>query len=183
MDQVKMRALQSVRRFNFERCNRYQSVAEHSFHVALLALDLSTRLGWDPHGRAEATLAALMHDACEAATGDLPYLVKSRLPIKSVVELEYQAAQELDIVGLVDYPVDVLRLVDFCDALELCMYLQEEARSGNYSLRQILKETMSRVARHELYQAQGPWVRGLLGVSDEIMHEMCLVPQHGGLKH
>lgn len=143
MDQRKIRALRNVRRFNFEHCNRYQSVAEHSYFVAVLAMELAVRAMMPPPKVASVIEAALMHDVTEAVTGDIPYLVRRSMDRVALAEIEHRAANELKVDA--SYPLDVIWVVDYADALELAMYLKEERESGNRSLIDIERETRRRL--------------------------------------
>lgn len=143
MDQKKLRALRNVRRFNFEHCNRYQNVAEHSYFVAMLVMELGRLHGMSPLKIGVAVEAALMHDATESVTGDIPYLVRRSMDRAALSALDHRAAAELGVD--VSYPIDIIWLVDYADALELAMYLKEERESGNRTLIDIEKETRHRL--------------------------------------
>lgn len=134
MNHRKIRGLRWVRRFNFHRCNHYQSVAEHSYFVALLAWSVCMFTGED-----QATILrhALLHDATEAITGDVPFLVRRSFNMEL---LDRAAAAELGIPP--DVPLAEVRLAD---AIELKMYLEEESRSGNGGLSEIERETHTRI--------------------------------------
>jgi hypothetical protein len=162
MDQVKLRALQCVRRFNFERMNRYQSVAEHSFFVALLAWEAAGILNLKYEDVEALVVAALLHDAPEAATGDIPHLVKAALPTQAVKELEDRARKELGLPMFLVVSEEVVSVVEFCDVLELAMYLREEAGSGNSLSRDIRYETHGRLVWHALWSRLGSWACGRL---------------------
>jgi len=187
VDQVKLRAWQYVRRFNFERCNRYQTVAEHSACVAALALDLA-RMARMPAGKVGVVLEmALLHDAPEAVTGDLPYLVRRSLDPAAIKELDVRAEGELGID--LSAPRDVIDVVSYADALELAMYLREERLSGNASLLDIERETRGRLVefRSDGAPPHAPtdffeYAVGLLGGWGE-WAEVGIKGEHGGLKH
>lgn len=167
VDVRKLRALQYVRRFNFERCNRYQSVAEHSAMVAVLCLDAALAMEWGWIGAKEAAVYGLMHDAPEAVTGDIPFLVKRRMDRQEVLKLDLTAEIELGLPDFGESSVAVKSLVYYCDAVELALYLQEEISSGNVSLHPVLYETYGRLARSEWYARGGPlasWTMNVLGL-------------------
>ena len=159
IDIRKLRALQHVRRFNFERCNRYQSVAEHSFYVALLARQAAFVLK-NQDGNFQGFMG-LMHDATEAALGDIPYLVRKNMDSDALWDLEHMA--EVEIGGTPGTSV----VVTFCDALELAMYLKEERESGNRTLIAIEYETRGRLVRHPLWPCLREWAYGLLETTEE----------------
>lgn len=156
MDQSKVRALRHIRRFNFEYCNRYETVAEHSLFVSLLAMDAAHILNMDV---GLAVIAAMLHDAPEAVTGDIPFLVKRA--ISNAEEIDYRAAAELGIGPAVD---EYQELVGYCDAMELAMYIQEEQASGNKTLDTIYAETLARLVRHTLWPLLSGWTMDILGV-------------------
>lgn len=146
MDIRKARNLRHVRRFNFHHCNKYQSVAEHSFFVALYAYELSKDLG--VMFPATTSIIALMHDIEEAVTGDIGYLVKRE--IKDFNKIENKASKELG-VGHPDYVGALDRaIVEFADCFELKLYLEEERLSGNISLFEIEQETWRRLLDIEI---------------------------------
>lgn len=186
MNHRKIRSLQNVRRFNFEQCNRYQSVAEHSFFVALLVRDAAVWAGWSDVDVMVAMDAALMHDANEAVTGDFPYLVRKAMSPSELNRLESMAAAELNVPGMVKYPLIALDLVGFCDALELALYLQEERSSGNVIFNAILMETYARLLNHVMWLRLGNWTRDVLGVDEgdgEWISAIRHRPEFNGLKH
>lgn len=51
---------------------RQQSVAEHSWRVAVIAMELSGKLGWNYDEQCELATKATLHDWEEALTGDTP---------------------------------------------------------------------------------------------------------------
>ena len=165
MNTRKLRALADVRRFNYERCNRYQSVAEHSFFVAILAMQAADVLKWDwsAYGCQDVITHALMHDAAEAVTGDILHLTKRALPKHVVESLETMAEEELEIDDM-PHSKECREIVEFCDVLELALYLQEEQASGNTTLITIYKETIGRLARNPLWSKLEKWAMDVLGM-------------------
>lgn len=127
----KLRALRHIRRFNFHHCNRPTSVAEHSFFVALIAMELFPN---DP----TVLEAALLHDAEEACTGDIGHLIRKRLDMKTI---DQRAAYELGL-NMRDAGHRVNDAVMLCDLVELKIYLEEERMSGNLHLSEIESEVM-----------------------------------------
>lgn len=79
--------LAEIKRWHIVHLNQKQSVAEHSFFVALLAMRLASAIG-APVGRT--VQYALLHDAEEAWTGDIPspvkqYVEKAKIPVKEMM--------------------------------------------------------------------------------------------------
>ena len=167
MDINKTRSLQYVRRFNFEYCNKYQSVAEHSFYVALLAHEMAKIVGY---ASPEFCMKmALLHDITESVTGDIPFLTKRALGRLAIVGLENRAEKELGIS--LSAQIEVIKIVDYCDALELALYLKEERKSGNTTLIDIEHETWKRlvVLVDGQPSVEFKWAASLIGTSTEIM--------------
>lgn len=77
--------LDLVPRWQLEPMLRTQSVAEHSFRVAAIVMDLCDAFQADPDVQAGAVMWAIMHDGPEAETGDIDYRVKQY--VKSAIEL------------------------------------------------------------------------------------------------
>lgn len=140
MNIKKLRALRWVRRFNFHQCANYQSVAEHSFFVALLAYELGRVLCGAEFGL-KAMYRALLHDAIEAVTGDVPYLIRQQGILHAV---ETMAWREID-VEISSFDLNIDLIVGLADAVDLKMYLEEERRCGNRGLVVIEAETMYRI--------------------------------------
>lgn len=65
-----------VPRWSIVPHGRPQSVAEHSWRVARLAMTIADLLGYDEARRNAAAARAIMHDVEEAVTGDVPSPVK-----------------------------------------------------------------------------------------------------------
>jgi hypothetical protein len=176
MDQVKLRALRHVRRFNFEHCNKYETVAEHSLFVALLAMDACRVLGLEP---AQYIREALLHDAEEAVTGDIPYLVRRALQGAELASLDARAAGEL---GVEHEAVGRPEVVLYCDALELATYLREEVSSGNAALWQIYRETVGRLVRSQLWGPLSTWTSTILKTTaDDLLTFQS--EEHPHMKH
>jgi len=159
MDQRKLRALMDVRRLNFERCNQYESVAEHSFFTALLAYEAAIILNVDP---AKSAMEAMMHDLEEAATGDIPYLVRKQMDSSLLDRLDAQASAELSLPSR-----RLSKITEYCDALEFAMYLQSERQLGNTKLNDIFKETVGRLVRSTLWYALSDWTLEVLQFTDD----------------
>lgn len=92
--------LQNIERWSLMRSTTPENVAEHSFHVALIAHALCS-IGRDIYGKEvnpdEAVTYALFHDATEVFTGDIPTPVKHHNPriLANFREIESLAAERL----------------------------------------------------------------------------------------
>lgn len=144
--------LRHVRRYSRQPLVYPQNVAEHSFYVAVLARafarqiqqrETAARLPIDPIDREAVVEAALLHDAAEAFTSDLPHDVKrASVEIHEAwVRLEQHAEDRLE-----QYTGDELpwplrkpksleaRIVKIADRVELLLYVRSENRHGNHAL-------------------------------------------------
>ena len=92
--------LQYIQRWSLMRNTHPENVAEHSFHVAVLAHALCT-IARTVYGRdvptADVVMAALFHDAAEVLTGDIPTPVKHHNAdiLRHFREIEHEAAAQL----------------------------------------------------------------------------------------
>lgn len=104
-----------------------QSVAEHSFHVAHIALWLSEQREWDDGShKYEILYYALIHDETEAITGDIPSPAgKLHLPGKS------KAYETYFNHGTVSASKEIQQIIKMADCLEALLFCNEEYRLGN----------------------------------------------------
>lgn len=119
-----LREAAAVKRWHTARTHREQTLAEHSYGVAVLAQQL------DPQCRKEVILAALWHDLPEYITGDTPAHAKRRAPQLAVVleEMERACAPLYQDFNLTVYEEHLLK---YCDLMELIMWSLEEVMLGN----------------------------------------------------
>ncbi|MCM3629039.1 5'-deoxynucleotidase [Paenibacillus glycanilyticus] len=100
--------LKYIERWSLMRNTTKETVAEHSFHVALLA-HMLCEIGNSFYGRSynadRAVTLALFHDATEVFTGDIPTPVKHHNPkmLANFREIEAMAAERL--LGMVPEPL------------------------------------------------------------------------------
>jgi 5'-deoxynucleotidase YfbR-like HD superfamily hydrolase len=104
-----------------------QTVAEHSYHVAMLCIELS------PNHEPSANLlkAALYHDLPEHVTGDVPSPAKwaSQQLAAGVAQLEAEFNDLHDLnVNLTD---DEMIILKYADAFELAFYCVDQMMLGN----------------------------------------------------
>ena len=161
-----------IARWGLMRCQRTETVAEHTADTAqlayLLAVVAAERYGADANPE-KVAVAALFHDAGEILTGDLPTPVKYKTePLKNAYKaLEKTAEESLlallpkDVRGRMAPAVtaeglnarerDILKAADKLSALIKCM---EEAQGGN---REFIKAEQSQ--RQALQKLNLPEVR------------------------
>ena len=103
-----MYRLKYIERWSLMRNTTRETVAEHSYHVALL-VHMLCEIGNHVYGRSlnadRAAAMALFHDATEVFTGDIPTPVKHHNPkmLASFREIEGMAAERL--LGMVPEPL------------------------------------------------------------------------------
>lgn len=136
-----------IRRLNFERCNRYENVAEHSFYVGIIAYQLAYAVGLDETEARYCLKMGLMHDLAEAVTGDIPFLTRRALGKVTCAGIDLLGEQEIGInLGT---NRQTLEIVQIADTLEFALYLKEELRSGNHQLQDIYAETLGRLVQYK----------------------------------
>lgn len=172
------RSLRHERRLSVHQCNKYETVAEHSFYVALIAREIAIDMRLSPNTIGLIVDMALLHDVEEAITGDINYLVRREIP--NIKDLEEKARAEIQRSYV--YPEDIYGLwshiIEFADAYEFKMYLEEERRSGNSGLMDIEKETFGRIVNTDIGNSDvhHRWIMklediGCKGLPDFISHE------------
>lgn len=163
MDLKKSRSLMYVRRLNFERCNRYENVAEHSFYVGIMAYQLACAIDLDEAEARYCLKMGLMHDLPEAVTGDIPFLTRRALGTTVCAGLDDLGGKEIG----VDLGTDrqTLEIVQIADALEFALYLKEELQSGNHALMDIYAETLGRLLQYKDCEGYRTYIEKTIGMS------------------
>ncbi|MBQ8003639.1 MAG: 5'-deoxynucleotidase [Oscillospiraceae bacterium] len=146
-----------ISRWSLMRNARTENVAEHSFHVAVLAHALAV-ISRDVFGKdadpGRAAAAALYHDMPEILTGDLPTPIKYYgSDIKNAYKrIESEAAKKL-LSNLTDKmrggiaaaaeeeDAAILKLVKAADKLDAYIKCLEEINAGNSDFKTALKQT------------------------------------------
>jgi hypothetical protein len=75
---------QYVKRFHIVHTIKHQSIAEHSFNVAMIAREISIRFGYSEAAINMAVLDGIYHDLDEVITGDIPTPTKERAKAQGV---------------------------------------------------------------------------------------------------
>lgn len=119
---------QHVKRWHIVDMLKDQSVAEHSFMVAMICMEIMDVARFHDPGLRAATMAyALIHDATEGITGDVPSPVKGK--VQGYSELE----AKLDPAGSrfkVRYSGLVSRMVKMADLIEAIHHLEKYGMRG-----------------------------------------------------
>jgi len=142
MFEVELRNLAIVPRWTVMRTVGRETVASHSMFVALYAEEIADVIGWkgDRHLLMK---AALLHDADESLTGDIPGPVKQFLMVRETMfRLESAIQQWLpstykfrtELQSHPQYP-DIALIVRAADKIDALLFLLTEIRQGNTHLR------------------------------------------------
>ena len=149
------RDLSHVPRWGILRSIRKQSVAEHSYYVALYAEQLATVIQWD--GDIAALLQyALLHDIDETVTGDIPGPVKRAAFDKAKMwdKIRDTMARRFGTINVfrLNNPLpEIKAIVAVADSIDEISYLIEETVLGNKWVRVVLVEAIRRFeARWEM---------------------------------
>lgn len=137
MFERELRDLSWVPRWSIIRTNRAQSVAEHSYYVAVYALSIAQLINWRGSStnasRLELVISALNHDIEECFTGDIPgpmkRLMAKGLPWRNTVWRE-RDRRFGDRYPVSDDP-EVLAILKAADVLDEVMFLAGELQRGN----------------------------------------------------
>ena len=159
-----------ISRWSLMRSVRSENVAEHSYHVSVLAHALAViardvfKKSVDP-GRVCA--AALYHDMPEIITGDLPTPVKYHDPeIKSAYKrIEREAAERLlgylsdDIKGgiseaVLEEDAEIVRLIRAADKLDAYIKCIEEKNAGNREFDRAALQTRAALEKMQAPEAE-----------------------------
>jgi len=146
-----LRTLQFVPRWAIVRTSRTQSVAEHSYYVALYsrwiirAVCCIKWLADNDVGVDEVLDAALTHDIEESFTSDIPNPIKKYAGLReNVLFKAWESKTATDRFG--DFYKEprepIKRIVMLADIMEACAFLSEELRMGNKEVQEILNTMM-----------------------------------------
>jgi 5'-deoxynucleotidase YfbR-like HD superfamily hydrolase len=133
-----LRDASAVVRFHTARMTRQQTVAEHSYGVAMLVLEV------EPTDFL-LVRAALYHDLSEAATGDIPAPAKWDNPQLAAVLTEVEAEYDARFGTAIDLTPYQKHVLKWCDAMELVLWCREEWCMGNAYAREIMRRGMDHV--------------------------------------
>lgn len=119
----------SVKRWQIVDVLRGQSLAEHTYGVAMIAARLCKRYGMDP---AVGMVAALLHDMPEVITGDIPTPVKQVLGVRERID---QIEARIKFVGMSVHDFDdrIRDVVKQADLIEACYFLHHRRGSGQHA--------------------------------------------------
>lgn len=145
--------LKNVIRYNTRNILKKESVAEHSFYVALFALKICDDYKIDTVNTKMSLIKALLHDMPEIELNDITHNVKERLnlrPFLKKYEDEYFVEHYKQHEWLMIEGNDKINaIVDLADAMSVYQYSLNETMLGNQSadIKEILDESKERVAK------------------------------------
>jgi len=149
-----IRALDNIKRWLLYDTHNKQTVASHSFYVALLTKDICEEYGLSQEDTLEAIIYALYHDAPEAVTGDVPYSAKRKHPEieKALRKAEDTIYKELNI----ERRDEIKAIVKLADVLEAYHYCKAEVALGNTNFIRLREEAHENVVKWRL-QVERYW--------------------------
>jgi 5'-deoxynucleotidase YfbR-like HD superfamily hydrolase len=135
MFDVRERMLAFVERWNVAPRLHRQSVAEHSYFVALYASDISAAMSLTAVERANVMDYALRHDLGEIVTGDMPGPAKRALTDPMLVS----SYEESFLVSIgqdpQDWPDYVKHIIKAADCIDAYYWISMEVLRGNMMMR------------------------------------------------
>lgn len=136
-----VRRLSHVKRWAIVPKIKEQSVAEHSYYVALYTLKICQILEKSAEFSLKAVEYALQHDAGEAFTGDIPS------PLKDIVVGIDKAESDMRSWMGLNAPVadDVVAVVHLADKLDALLWLTQEYHMGNTTIVRLKHELLVKV--------------------------------------
>lgn len=138
--------LQTVPRWSIVNTIQKQSVAEHSFRVALMVPRIYVLIhGYEaaPAEIARMTRRALLHDQLEAFTGDIPSPAKKPLAINQAYA---EAYFDEFIVEKPEGNEEEYIALKVADIIEALYFLHEDVRMGNQTLEWIIEDLWDRLS-------------------------------------
>lgn len=147
-----LRSAGYTKRCHIKQTIGHQTVAEHSFFVALLCWRLTDR---EP---SEALLkAALFHDLAEIVTGDVPAPVKWMS--KEIKEELEQMERVFDHVFHLEVSLSSKEeaILKLADLLELGWYCVDQKRLGNMNMEDVYKNVERAILERDMADIKNGW--------------------------
>lgn len=148
--------LKNLVRYNNRTKLKDESVAEHSFFVALMSLMICDTLEIDKETTYECLVKAVLHDMPEIEMNDITHDVKERLKLETILqsyENEYYQKHFKSFASMMDLEDGSLSsiIVALADTESVKQFVQNEKRLGNQSsdIIEIDDECQKRIARLE----------------------------------
>ncbi len=148
MFERELRDLAYVPRWSIVRVAKPQSVAEHSFFVAMYADMIAELINWRYRGNRENLIrAALWHDVEECYTGDIPGPTKRELFVDSHFEEVVAAGNtaRFDDQWKIAVEPEEKRIIKAAGLLDEVLFLAGELQRGNKACAHIFQYSQSRL--------------------------------------
>ena len=133
--------LSNIKRWGIVEMSRPQSVAEHSFNVAIICKVLAEKIGLCDGAQINLLAWALMHDLPEVVTGDIPSPLKQFRPT-TFIDLEKEMFPKYDYLKQkisTDGLAHIVKVADYVDAIQFarkfCIDARKEAIISEMLLR------------------------------------------------
>ena len=129
----------TIKRWHIVNTAREQTLAEHQYNVAILTQELCRRLGYAAAVSLQLVALALVHDAGECKTGDIPTPAKKLLR-RELGERFEQVMSRFDVEPTGDLPTEYKHVLKCCDYLDSMLFLNENGvgRHAKYVMADIL---------------------------------------------
>lgn len=123
-----------------------ESVGEHTFGVAIIALALAKMEGLSPEEEALLLKAALLHDLHEAKLGDLtPEEKRLQKPDEEGTEKEMAKDTHLEEELPFELPSELAILLKDSDCLDMLLRAIENANAGNAKMGDFVSSALQRI--------------------------------------
>ena len=146
--------LKNIIRYNTRMKIRNESVAEHSFYVALISLMLCKEYKLSEEITSQCVIKSILHDMPEIEINDITHDAKEKLKLRDYLqqfENQYYADNFAEYYELMTKPTEVVNhIVELADALSVKQYVDSEIELGNASdeMLDILTDSNKRIAEH-----------------------------------
>jgi 5'-deoxynucleotidase len=120
-----------VTRWHIVRTKKEQSVAEHSFLVAVLALEIAEQLDVSEEICHDVVKYALFHDIAECLTGDIPSPMKSILGEGLAVIEQKVMRNYMRHVAVCDLTKAIVKAADIAEAIKFLMINKDSGHADS----------------------------------------------------
>lgn len=148
--------LKNIVRYNTKRRLKDESVAEHSFYVALISLLLCKEYHLSNKITTDAVIKALLHDMPEIELNDITHDTKEKLnlaPLLKVYENKYYKREFPEYLSLMTNDKNISStIVDIADAMSVLQYSDNEMSLGNKdkTMNSIITECQMRIDKNTI---------------------------------
>lgn len=145
--------LKNVVRYNTRNIIKKESVAEHSFYVALFTLKICDDYNVDPRTTKRAIIKALLHDMPEIELNDITHNVKEKLNLRPFLKkyedkyFDTHFSEHRSLMKEGDEKTNAI--VDYADTMSVYQYALNETLLGNQSddIQDILNSARIRIKK------------------------------------